>query len=89
MTEVPKRSQLPIEGRAEVKRESATVIKTRLEQGRYEVDPRRVADAIIARLAGDTWPSWATNWSLAQPGLQKECSKPPSSPSASPNTAAG
>ena len=76
-------SGLPYDWRADVKRESVTVIKTMFEQGRYEVDPQRVADAIIARLLGE---------GSLPPGLaelQKACSKPLSSSVAPPNVATG
>jgi hypothetical protein len=66
-----------------VKRESEIVIKRMLEQGSYEVDPRRVADAIIARMLGQA---------PLPPGLrelQNECSNPSSLPVASTNAAAG
>jgi hypothetical protein len=56
-------------------------IRTRVEQGRYEVDARRVADAILARLLASAGPI---------PGAvrtHRECSKPVSLPSASTKTA--
>jgi hypothetical protein len=57
-----------------------TSIKTLVDQGRYHVDPRLVADAVMARwfgsLAGDWWP-------------QSECSNPSSSPSQSRNRTPG
>jgi hypothetical protein len=54
-----------------------------VEQGSYEVDPRLVADAILARTHG-----WAIvpNRVVA---LQKECSNPESRSLASANTASG
>jgi hypothetical protein len=58
-------------------------IKTLVRQGRYEVDARQVADAIVLRMLDRTRAlprAWAA---------QKECSKPASSPVPSTNTAAG
>ena len=58
-------------------------MKRRVEQGRYEIDVRLVADAILARI-------------MAPPGRlpaaidpHRACSKPFSSPGASRNTASG
>jgi hypothetical protein len=52
------------------------------EQGPYEVDPRLVADAILARILD-------RRVVLGRVDSQKECSKPESPPLASVNTASG
>jgi hypothetical protein len=57
-------------------------MRTMVEQGSYEVDPRVVADAILARILGRA----IVPRSL---GSQKECSNPESRPLASVNTASG
>lgn len=57
------------------------VIKTMIEQGKYEVDPRRVADAIIARLLGAAGPI------VPAVDLQNLCSNPASGSGAPANTA--
>jgi hypothetical protein len=56
--------------------------KTRVEPGRYEVDVRLVADAILARIMAPAGPP-------PDVGAQRACSKPVSSPSASTKTASG
>jgi hypothetical protein len=56
-----------------------TSIKTLVAQGRYEVDHRLVADAVMARLFGVGGGG----------GLQSECSNPASSASASTKHASG
>lgn len=58
-------------------------ISTRVRQGRYEVDARRVADAILIRIMAS--PGAAVPSALTH----RECSKPASSPSASSKTASG
>ena len=66
---------------AAVKREEEMPpLKTLVQQGRYEVDARRVAEAIVDRIL-DRAP--------AARAPQKECSKPSSWPTASTNTASG
>ena len=58
------------------------VTRAMLEQGAYEIDPQRVADAILDRILGHALLiPWA-----AEP--QNECSKPSSAPAASTNSAA-
>ena len=59
------------------------VVKAMLEQGCYEVDPQRVADAIIARWFGPA--TLAPRWLASQ----NECSKPASSPVESAKPATG
>lgn len=57
-------------------------MRTMPERGCYEVDPRLVADAIVARILGRS--------AAPRPDdPQKECSNPASSPLASTNTASG
>jgi hypothetical protein len=60
-----------------VKREANRVmsLKTLVAQGRYQVDPHLVAEALVARLFGGPSVGW--------PLLQSECSKPSSSASES------
>jgi hypothetical protein len=55
-------------------------IKTLVEQNRYEVDERRVADAIVARILAPLTPPSSP---------QSACSNPSSLSSASRNTTAG
>lgn len=56
---------------------NVSVIKTLVQQGRYEVDSQLVADAIVSRMLGQ--PGFATR----RRGAQNSCSKPDSSSSAS------
>ncbi len=57
------------------------MLKTLVQQGLYEVDARRVADAIVLRILEQAAPEgWAA---------QKECSTPSSGPAASTKTASG
>lgn len=70
-------------GGGERERGIVVPFKTRIEQGQYEVDVRRVADAILARIMV---PAVALP-AAANP--HSACSKPVSSPSASTKTAAG
>jgi hypothetical protein len=53
-----------------------------LELGAYEVDPRLVAEAILARIRGRAIAPGSVE-------SQKECSNPESTPLASANTASG
>ena len=59
-----------------------SALKRLVAEGRYEVDSRLVADALIARVFGGPLAGFAA-WS------QNECSKPASGPSQSTNLASG
>jgi hypothetical protein len=68
---------------AATRREKEMPLKTLVQQGLYEVDARRVADAIVLRILGGMAHG-------PEPRVpQKECSKPSSWRSASRNAAAG
>lgn len=61
----------------------AVSFKTQVQQGRYEIDARRVADAILARIMAPAEPMPIVV------KTHRECSKPASLSSASTKTASG